>query len=270
MAADARGAPKVFITGASSGLGEALAVDYAAQGATLGLAGRRLDVLVALRERLVAAGADAALVDLHAVDVTDAPAMAEAARGFIERHGAPDVVVACAGIAATVDLARDDSLQAMRALMDTNVHGTLATFQPFLAAMTARGHGKLVGVASVAGVRGMPGAAGYGASKAAVIAFCEALRIELSGSGIEVLTLCPGYVRTPMSAGVPYRQPFLMEADAFARRAVRVIAAGTSYAVLPWQMAWVARLLKLLPNGVYDAMMKSARRPRPRTRGATR
>lgn len=266
MAAGARVARTVFITGASSGLGEALAIEYAGRGATLGLVGRRLDALVALRERLVSAGADAAAIGLHAVDVTDAPALAAAARDFTGRHGAPDVVIACAGIAATVDLARDDSLHAMRGLIDTNVHGTLATFQPFLAAMKARGHGRLVGVASVAGVRGMPGAAGYSASKAAVIAFCEGLRIELHGSGIDVLTLCPGYIRTPMTAGVPYRQPFLMEADAFAKRAARVIAAGTSYAVIPWQMAWVARLLKVLPDAAYDALMRSARRPRPAAR----
>ncbi len=253
---------KVFITGASSGLGEALAVEYAAAGATLGLAGRRGEALNALRDRLVAAGADAAAIASYAVDVTDAPAVASAARDFIERHGAPDVVVACAGIAATVDIAQAASLDALRGLMDTNVLGTLATFQPFVAPMQARGRGKLVGIASVAGVRGMPGAAGYGASKAAVIAFCEALRIELRGTGVEVLTILPGYVRTPMTAGVPYRQPFLMAPTAFARHAVAAIAAGTRYAVIPWQMAWVARWLKLLPGGVYDALMKRARRPR--------
>lgn len=259
-------ASKVFITGASSGLGEALALEYGGGGATLGLLGRRLDALATLRDRLVAAGADAARIATYAVDVTDASAVAAAARDFIERHGAPDVVIASAGIAATVDLARPDALDAMRGLMDTNVHGTLATFQPFITAMRARGRGRLVGVASVAGVRGMPGAAGYGASKAAVITFCEALRVELRGTGVEVVTLCPGYVRTPMSAGVPYKQPFLMEADAFAKRAAAVIAAGTSYAVIPWQMAWVARLLKVLPDGVYDALMKRARRPSAKTR----
>ena len=253
---------RAFITGASSGLGEALALEYGRAGATLGLVGRRPDALAALRARLVSAGVDAAAIATYAVDVTDAAAVATAAADFIGRHGAPDVVVACAGIAARVDLDRADALDAMRALVDTNVHGTLATFQPFLAAMRARGRGKLVGVASVAGVRGMPGAAGYGASKAAVIAFCEALRIELRGTGVEVITLCPGYVRTPMSAGVPYKQPFLMEADAFARRAVAAIAAGTRYAVIPWQMAWVARVLKVLPDGVYDALMKGARKPR--------
>lgn len=213
MAAHARQAPTVFITGASSGLGEALALEYAAAGATVGLAGG-----------------------------------------------------ACAGIAAAIDLAQPDCVDTFRSLIGTNVHGPLATFQPFLAAMRARGRGRLVGIASVAGMRGMPGATGCSASKAAVIAFCGGLRIDLRRTGVEVLAIVPGDVRTPMSAGVPYKPPFVIEADAFARRAVAAIAAGTTYAVIPWQMGWIARLLKVLPNGVYDAMMKNARRPRTATR----
>jgi short-subunit dehydrogenase len=250
---------KVFITGASSGIGEALALQYAARGATLGLVARRPHVLDQLRTR-VAADPSAGIMEVYAADVTDATALADAANAFILRHGVPDVVIACAGISIPIDLERPLDLLASSQVLNTNTFGTLATFQPFLASMKARGSGRLVGIASVAGVRGIPGASAYSASKAAVIAFCESLRIELRGTGVQVLTICPGYVRTPMTAAVPYRQPFLMDAGTFARRAIDVIGKGTSYAVIPWQMGWMAKLMKLLPNSLYDPMIKKARR----------
>lgn len=254
---------KVFIAGASSGLGEALAIEYAEAGATLGLAARRFDVLAKLRDRITACDSSPGRVEIYRVDVSDAADFCGIARDFIARHGTPDVVIACAGISVPAELERADSLAAFRDVLATNVYGTLVTFQPFVAAMKARGTGQLVGIGSVAGVRGMPGASGYSASKAAVMAFCEALRIDLRGTGVEVITICPGYVRTSMTAAVPYRQPFLIDARVFARRAVQSIAAGSAYTVIPWQMGWIARLLKLLPNGLYDAMMKSVRRRTP-------
>ncbi len=252
---------KVFITGASSGIGEALALQYAAHGATLGLTARRTDVLEQLRLR-IASQFGASTVDVYAADVTDASALAGVASEFIARHGVPDIVIACAGISMVVNSERAADLPAFRQVLETNVVGTIATFQPFISAMKARGGGTLVGIASVAGIRGLPGASAYSASKAAVISYCESLRVEMRGTGVKVLTICPGYIRTPMTAGIQYPTPFLIDAPVFAQRAVRTIAAGTSYATIPWQMSWVAKLLKLLPNWLYDPMMGRGRRKR--------
>jgi short-subunit dehydrogenase len=115
------------------------------------------------------------------------------------------------------------------------------TLQPFVAAMKARGSGRLAGIASVAGIRGLPGAGAYSASKAAGIAWLEALRVELRGSGVRVVTIAPGYIATPMTAVNRYPMPFLMPADTAARRFARAIERGTSYTVIPWQMGVVGQ-----------------------------
>jgi short-subunit dehydrogenase len=147
--------------------------------------------------------------------------------------------------------------------MRTNVLGMVATFQPFVAPMRARGSGRLVGIASVAGIRGLPGAGAYSASKAAVIAYLESLRVELHGSGVRVVTIAPGYIATPMTELNPYRMPFVLAAPEAARRFARAIERGTSYAVIPWQMGVVAKLLRLLPNALYDRLFaKAPRKPR--------
>lgn len=251
---------KVFITGASSGIGEALAMNYAMNGATLGLVARRADLLEKLRGRIAETSARAA--QIYVADVTDPAALRDAAHAFVASHGVPDVVIACAGISIPINLEREGDLAAFSQVLATNTFGTLTTFQPFVSAMKTRGSGKLVGIASVAGVRGLPGASAYSASKAAVIAFCESLRIELRGSGVEVVTICPGYVRTAMATAVPHKQPFLMDASAFASQAVAAIEAGASYCVIPRQMGWMARLMKILPNSWYDPMVKKARSKR--------
>jgi short-subunit dehydrogenase len=126
--------------------------------------------------------------------------------------------------------------------------------------MTQRGSGRLAGIASVAGIRGLPGHGAYCASKAAVISYCESLRGELRASGVKVVTIVPGYVATPLTSRNRYSMPFLMQPEAFADRAYRSVEAGTSYRVIPWQMGIVAKLLRVLPNGVFDAVL--AGRPR--------
>ena len=248
---------KVFITGASSGIGAALARHYAAGGAVVALTARRLDVLDDLKAEL-GAGAES-----YAADVTDAASLARAANAFMQRHGPPDVVIACAGVSIGIDSASAEDVPVFRQVMDTNVLGTLITFQPFIAAMHKQRRGTLVGIASVAGIRGIPGSGAYSASKAAVIAYCEALRVELRGSGVRVVTIAPGYIRTPMTAANPYPMPFLTDAPVFAARAAAAIAAGKSYRVIPWQMGVVAKLLRLLPNWLFDRVFaKAGRKPR--------
>ena len=250
-------APRIFLTGASSGIGAAFARHYAAQGATLGLVARRRDEL----DRLARSLPTEALV--YAVDVTNAAALAAAGGDFIGRAGLPDIVIANAGVSVGTLTEEAADLAAFERVLRINVAGMANTFQPFVAAMRGAGRGRLVGVASVAGIRGLPGAGAYSASKAAAIAYLESLRVELRGSGVKVVTLAPGYIRTPMTAANPYPMPFILDADAAVRRMARVIAAGRSYAVVPWQMAIVAKLMRLLPNALFDRLFAHAgRKPR--------
>jgi hypothetical protein len=249
---------KVFLTGASSGLGEALARHYAREGATLGLVARRQDAL----DRVARSLAPATIVT-YAADVRDADAMIAAGRDFVAKHGVPDVVIANAGVSRGTLAEHAEDLAAFRAVFDTNVAGIVHTFHPFIAPMRAAGHGTLAGIASVAGFRGIPGSAAYSASKAAAIKLLESLRVELAASGISVVTVCPGYIATPMTARNPYRMPFLMDADRAAASIAKAIARRKRFHVLPWPMAIVGRLLAILPRPLYDrAFAKAPRKPR--------
>ena len=248
---------RVFITGASSGIGAAFARHYAAQGVILGLVARRGELLDELASALPVA------CHCHAIDVTDASALAAAGRDFLARAGTPDIVIANAGVSVGTLTEEFDDLAALRRVLDINVVGMANTFHPFVAAMRAAGRGRLVGIASVAGIRGLPGAGAYSASKAAVVAYLEALRVELRGSGVDVVTLLPGYIATPMTAANPYPMPFILPVDEAVRRMAHLIDVGRSYAVVPWQMAVVAKLLRLLPNPVFDALFaRAGRKPR--------
>jgi short-subunit dehydrogenase len=250
-------APLVLITGASSGLGQALALEYAAQGFRLALVARRID---AIKTWLNPHEISPVGYECYSADVTDAASMAGMAADCMQRQGIPDVVIANAGISIGVDSCDPADWAVMAQVLATNLMGVTHTFGPFISAMRTRGSGTLVGVASVAGIRGLPGHGAYCASKAGVISYCESLRGELRGSGIQVVTLCPGYVATPLTQNNAYSMPFLMQAKDFARQAARAIAQGTSYRVIPWQMGWVAKLLRLLPNAVFDRVF--AGRPR--------
>ena len=249
---------KVFLTGASSGLGAALARRYAARGATLGLFSRRLD---ALRE--LAATLSPATCSVYAGDVRDASCLRAAALDFVARYGAPDIVVANAGVSIGTLTEHQDDNEAFRAVLDTNVLGMMHTFQPFLPTLVAERRGKLAGIASVAGFRGLPGSGAYSASKAAAISYLESLRVELADSGVEVLTLCPGYIATPMTESNPYPMPFLLSADRASRLVEQAIDRGRRFYVFPWQMALVGRVLRGMPRPVYDALFaKAPRKPR--------
>ena len=193
----------------------------------------------------------------------DAAAVKQAADAFIASHGLPDIVIGNAGISVGVLTGIDEDLAVFRDTLETNVMGLVHTFHPFVESLRTARHGTLVGIASVAGFRGLPGAAAYSASKAAAISYLEALRVELHGTGVRVTTICPGFIATPMTAKNPYPMPFIITADDAARRFIRAIDAGRSYAVIPWQMAIVGRLLKLLPNAIFDALLAGrARKPR--------
>jgi short-subunit dehydrogenase len=244
----------VFLTGASSGIGEALATHYASRGATLGLYARRESELA----RVASALAPSTIVT-YPGDVRDADALAQAAADFMSRFGAPDIVIASAGVSRGTLTSHAEDLPAFRAVFETNVIGMVATFQPFVMPMREARRGALVGIASIAGFRGLPGAGAYSGSKAAAIAYLESLRVELFGSGVAVVTICPGFIATPMTAENPYRMPFLMRSEVAARKIAAAIERKRRFYVLPWQMAWLGRALKLVPRPLYDRLL--ANRP---------
>jgi len=244
----------VFITGASSGIGEALARHYARSSAALGLAARRKEHLDALAASLK--------VDCvtYPLDVSDTEACARAAGDFVQRFGAPDLVIANAGVSVGTHGDDPADIAKLRRVLDVNVVGLAATLAAFAPSMRAARHGTLCGIASVAGFRGIPGAGAYSSSKAAAISWLESLRVELRGSGVSVVTICPGYIDTPMTQVNRYRMPFLLAPDEAARRMARAIDAKRRFAVIPWQMAIIGRIMRVLPTAVYDRL--TARAPR--------
>ena len=186
-----------------------------------------------------------------------------AANDFISRTGLPDVVIANAGVSAGTLTEETSDLKAFERIFATNVMGMVNTFAPFAAAMRRRGSGRLVGIASVAGVRGLPGAGAYSASKAAAFAYLEALRVEMRDCGVKVVTIAPGYIETPMTAVNNYPMPFLLDVDVAARRMLHDIDRGARCVVLPWQMSVVATLMRLLPDAIYDRLAaRAGRKPR--------
>ncbi|MEO8119169.1 MAG: SDR family oxidoreductase [Rhodoferax sp.] len=247
----------VFITGASSGIGQALAWRFYQAGYSLALVARRtpevntwagIRQIVANRHRI------------YSADVAVPDSIFAAGQACLMEQGVPDVVVACAGISVGVDTTQRADIDVIARTFATNNTGTAATFHPFLDAMIQRGSGVVVGIGSVNGIRGFPGHGANCPSKAALISYCECLRGELRGSGVKVVTLCPGYIDTPLTKKNTYSMPFLMHPDDFAERAFRAIEAGVSYRVIPWQMGIVAKVLRLLPNWLFDSAF--AGRPR--------
>lgn len=247
----------VLITGASSGLGQAMALRYARMGAKLALVARRSDVI---KTWLNASEISADSYEIYSADVANVDSMAAMALACMASQGVPDVVIANAGVSVGVDTSLRADLDVMAHVFATNVLGVAATFGPFIAPMAARGSGTLVGIGSVAGIRGLPGHGAYCASKSAVISYCESLRGELRASGVKVVTICPGYIATPLTQNNSYRMPFLMQPEQFAAQAIRAIEAGDSYRVIPWQMGVVAKVLRVLPNALFDRLL--AGRPR--------
>ena len=247
----------IFITGASSGIGESMARLYARQGAQLGLVARRAEFLERIADELEPRPA------VYALDVRDADALKAAATDFINRFGVPDIVIANAGVSRGTLTEMPDDLKIFQEVFDINVMGMVNTFHAFVEPMKKQRRGTLVGIASVAGFRGIPGGGAYSASKAAAISYCESLRVELRGEGIVVVTICPGYIKTPMTAVNKFKMPFLIDVDEAVVRFARAIEAKTSFTVVPWTMGIAARILRVLPNWLYDRIFsRMPRKPR--------
>ena len=247
----------VFITGASSGIGEALAREFASRGATLGLVARRRDALEALAASLPGRHY------VYGVDITDKDGLIAAAKAFEQAAGGVDIVIANAGISVGVKTEFYEDLAQFEKVLSTNVLAMAYTFHPFIARMKSVRRGTLVGIASVAGVRGLPGSDAYCASKSAAITYLESLRVEMAKHHIKVVTISPGFIRTKLTAKNPYRMPFLMDAAHFAPRAADAILAGARYRTIPWQMGVATTLLRWVPRALFDRIVAN-RRQKPR------
>ena len=252
----------VFITGASSGIGQALARRYYDAGYRLALSARRTAEVEAWAG---ANGISASRFQVYGADVSSVDSIVAAGQACIAAQGLPDVVIANAGISIGMDTAHREDLAVMAQTFAINTTGAAATFHPFVAAMATRGSGTLVGIGSVAGIRGLPGHGAYCASKAALISYCESLRGELRPTGVQVVTICPGYIDTPLTRQNWYAMPFLMRVDDFAESAFVAISTGRSYRVIPWQMGLVAKLLRLLPNAMFDRALSGRARKQRQT-----
>ena len=251
--------PLAFITGASSGIGQALALRFHRAGYRLALVARRTSEV---KTWASAHEISADSYEIYSADVAVIDSIVAAGTECLAHQGLPDVVIANAGISVGMDTAVRDDIDVMARTFATNNIGMAATFQPFVDAMAQRRSGTLVGIGSVAGIRGLPGHGAYCASKAAVISYCESLRGEMRPHGVRVVTISPGYIDTPLTQQNRYGMPFLMQASDFAERAFNAITAGVSYRVIPWQMGVVAKLLRMVPNGLFDKLL--AGRPRKR------
>jgi len=248
---------RLVISGASSGLGRALARYYLERGAIVAAFARRGHLL----QDLAAEFPDQVLC--YALDVRDAIAVQQAAKDIIARIGCPDVVIANAGVSTGTLTEHSGDIEIFQQVMDINAMGMVKTFQPFITAMRTAQAGILVGIASVAGFRGLPGASAYSASKAAAISYLESLRVELRDSGVKVVTICPGYIKTPMTALNPYRMPFILDAGDAAKRMAHAIERQTSFTVIPWQMRLIGYVLDCLPRWIFDRLFVNApRKPR--------
>jgi len=249
---------RVFITGASSGIGAALARRFAARGDTLGLVARNKDKL----EAFAASLPNASQHTCYALDVTQRDALIAASEDF-DANGATDLVVACAGISIGVKTEFREDLDVLERVYRTNVFAMANTFHGFIGPMKKRGYGHFVGIGSVAGIRGLPGSEAYCSSKAAVISYLESLRNDVRPYGIKVTTLSPGFVKTPLTAKNPYKMPFLMEPDEFAAVALAAIDSQVRYKTIPWQMGVLAKILRILPPALFDACV-AGRKQKPR------
>ncbi|MCW8138627.1 MAG: SDR family NAD(P)-dependent oxidoreductase [Planctomycetota bacterium] len=237
---------RIVITGATSGIGRELAVQYAAAGVVLGLTGRRQD---RLDEAAAACRARGAVVHTYAVDVVDRPAMATMARDFLAAAGGVDLVIANAGVGGPDKRSLDPGdADPMARLFETNVVGVVNTLVPFVPAMKAQRAGHLVAVASIAGFRALPGHAAYCASKSAVRMLMDGLGMDLRRHGIVCTSVNPGFVESELTAKNDFSMPFFLTTEVACRKIRRALARKRRAYTFPWQMALLCRLLVFAPE----------------------
>jgi NAD(P)-dependent dehydrogenase (short-subunit alcohol dehydrogenase family) len=254
----------VVLTGACGGIGRRLAEEFLAAGASVALVGRNETVLAEL------VGLAPARARSYIPDVSDSAAMNAMADDWVASFGVPDVVVAGAGVASGFDTAEAGDLAVMKRMLEINLLGVATTFQPFIAGMREAHRGTLVGIASIAGWRGMPGNGAYAASKGGLIRYLQSLRAELRPYGVTVTTISPGYVNTPLTAGNTMHMPGMIQPEEAAKRIVAVIRSGREKATVPKRTGVISRGLGILPDRLVDRiLLKEPRKPRAGERGST-
>ena len=246
----------VFLTGASSGIGEALALAIAKRGAALGLVARRRELLDDLADRCRKFDIK---VRVFPLDVTDEEALYEAADEMRAEFGRIDILIANAGIGGNDEETRAYTPRAVRKVIDTNLIGAVNAVHAVAPQMAERGSGHLVAISSLAGFRGLPKSAAYSASKAGMTAFFESVRLDLKHSGVDVTIIQPGFIRTPLTSGRTNKMPFLMELDDAIPLFLKAIEKKKKFAAFPWQLATLVRAGKLMPAWLYDRIAGRAR-----------
>ena len=246
----------VFLTGASSGIGEGLALALAKQGAVLGLVARREELLRELASKCEAAGGTARV---FACDVTDADAVQAAANKLRDEFGRIDVLIANAGIGGNNSETRELRPDAVKKVIDINLLGAANAVYAVLPQMLERGSGHLVAISSLAGIRGLPKSAAYSASKAGMTAYFESVRLDVAHKGVDVTIIQPGFIKTPLTSGRAHKMPFLMELDDAIPYFIRAIEKKKKFAAFPWQIATLVRAARVFPAWLYDRIAGRAR-----------
>jgi len=246
----------VFLTGASSGIGEGLALAMAKRGAIIGLVARRKDLLDDLADRCTKAGGRARA---FAVDVTDEVAITEAADDMRGEFGHIDILIANAGIGGNDDDTRSYKPQSVKKVIDINLLGAVNAVHAVIPHMIDRGEGHIVAISSLAGFRGLPKSAAYSASKAGMTAFFESVRLDVKPKGIHVTIIQPGFIKTPLTAGRHNQMPFLLELDDAIPMFLKAIEKKKRFAAFPWQLATIVRAGKFMPAWLYDRIAGKAR-----------
>ena len=239
----------VFLTGASSGIGEALALEIAKRGATLGLLARREELLKEIAEKCVRNGGKARYFP---VDVTSAEAVANAAESLRKEFGRIDILIANAGIGGNNSETRNLNPQAVAKVININLLGSVNAVSAVLPQMLENKSGQLVAISSLAGFRGLPKSAAYSASKAGMTAFFESVRLDVQTKGIAVTIIQPGFIKTPLTSGRASKMPFLMELEDSIPLFLNAIEGRKKFAAFPWQLAMVVRAGRYFPAGLYD------------------
>ncbi len=241
----------IVISGASSGIGATLATEYAAPGRILYLCARRKDLLEQVAAQCQKRGASTHIL---ACDVMNAQLMADWLEK-IDRVHPVDILIANAGVSAGSGFGGETADQA-RMIFNTNVIGVANTILPLLPRMMTRGQGKIGIIASMAAFRGLPGAPAYSASKAAALAYADALRGFAWHSGVRVSAICPGYVRSPMTDKNSFPMPLLMDAEKAATIIIRGLERGKRRIAFPWIMYVLMRTLALMPTPLTDSLLR--------------
>lgn len=246
----------ILLTGASSGIGEGLALALAKRGATLGLLARRESELNDLAKRCEEAGG---IARVFPCDVTDASAVQKAADALRSEFGHIDILIANAGIGGNNSETRALEPDAVRKVIDINLLGAANSVYAVLPDMLKRGSGQLVAISSLAGFRGLPKSAAYSASKAGMTAFFESVRLDVHHKGVVVTIIQPGFIKTPLTAGRHNKMPFLMELDDAIPLFIRAIEKKKKFAAFPWQLATIVRAGRIFPTWLYDRVAGRAR-----------